>query len=148
MEVTLVYPNQLFNPNPAISRKRKVFLVEDPLFFGDLQYPLTFHKKKILLHKLSMSNYQKSLIGKKYSVDIIQYKNLLKKNYTDWMIQDYDISGLHVVDVVDDVLSKRIKNAARRNKVPIKWYNNPSFLLDYSDIKQEFENKSNWRSGF
>ena len=77
-----------------------------------------------------MINYQKSLIGKKYSVDIIQYKNLLKKNYTDWMIQDYDISVLHVVDVVDDVLSKRIKNAARRNKVPIKWYNNPSFLLD------------------
>ena len=142
MEVTLVYPNQLFTPNPAVSRKRKVFLVEDPLFFGDLQYSLTFHKKKILLHKLSMINYQKSLIGKKYSVDIIQYKNLLKKNYTDWMIQDYDISGLHVVDVVDDVLSKRIKNAARRNKVPIKWYNNPSFLLDYSDIKQEFKNKS------
>ena len=61
MEVTLIYPNQLFDPHPAIARNRKIFLLEDPLFFGDEKYPLNFNKKKLLLHFLSMTSYANKL---------------------------------------------------------------------------------------
>ena len=142
MEVTLIYPNQLFSNHPAISRKRKIFIIEDPLFFGDLEHPLKFHKKKILLHKLSLKSYEENLISRKYDVDIINYESLLRDDYVDWMITKYKFSGLHIADVVDDVLGTRLKDAARNSKIPIKWYDNPGYFLGYSDIKQEFKNKS------
>ena len=57
MEVTLIFPHQLFSFHPAIARSRQIFIVEDPLFFGDQEFPVKFHKQKILLHKLSIDNY-------------------------------------------------------------------------------------------
>ena len=46
MKFTLIYPNQLFHNHPALRKHQQVVIVEDPLFFGDIQYPLKFHKKK------------------------------------------------------------------------------------------------------
>ena len=57
MEATLVYPHQLFSSHPALSRNRQVFIIEDPLFFLDHEFPLKFHKQKIVLHHLSINNY-------------------------------------------------------------------------------------------
>ena len=61
MEATLVYPHQLFSPHPALSRNRQVFIIEDPLFFLDHEFPLKFHKQKIVLHHLSINNYYNKL---------------------------------------------------------------------------------------
>ena len=64
MEVTFIYPNQLFDPHPAVARNRIIFLIEDPLFFGDKKYFLNYNKKKILLHYISMSYFgQKTVKG-------------------------------------------------------------------------------------
>ena len=38
MEFTRIYPNQLFHNHPSLSKKRKILLIEDPLFFGDEEY--------------------------------------------------------------------------------------------------------------
>ena len=46
MEATLVFPHQLFYPNPSLSKRRKTFLIEDPLFLSDSKYPAVFHKQK------------------------------------------------------------------------------------------------------
>ena len=46
MEVTFIYPNQLFDPHPAVARNRTIFLIEDPLFFGDKKYFLITIKRK------------------------------------------------------------------------------------------------------
>ena len=54
MEATIIFPNQLFSPHPAISKQRKIFILEDPLFFKDDKYPALFHKQKILLHHISI----------------------------------------------------------------------------------------------
>ena len=54
MEVTLVFPHQLFDPHPAITAGRPVHLVEDPLLFGtDPHWPLGFHVQKLILHRAS-----------------------------------------------------------------------------------------------
>ena len=38
MKVTFIFPHQLFSDHPLLSRSRKVFIIQDPLFFGDDQY--------------------------------------------------------------------------------------------------------------
>ena len=41
MEISLVYPHQLFAEHPALESGRPVALIEDPLFFGtDPRWPL------------------------------------------------------------------------------------------------------------
>ena len=61
MEATLVFPHQLFYPNPSLSKRRKTFLIEDPLFLSDSRYPAVFHKQKIMLHFLSMRSFKEKL---------------------------------------------------------------------------------------
>ena len=51
LDATIVFPNQLFKSSPALSKKRKIFILQDPLFFSDTEYPAFFHKNKILLQK-------------------------------------------------------------------------------------------------
>ena len=81
MEVTLIFPHQLFSFHPAIARNRQIFIVEDPLFFGDQEFPVKFHKQKILLHKLSIDNYCKILKNNNYDVKILSYKSFSDKEY-------------------------------------------------------------------
>ena len=58
MEITLVFPHQLFAPHPAIATGRTIHLVEDPLMFGpDPHWPLRFHVQKIILHRASMKTF-------------------------------------------------------------------------------------------
>ena len=101
MEATFIYPNQLFYPHPAIARSRKIFLIEDPLYFGDKKYPLNFNKKKILLHYLSMSYFAKKLDKNGYSLKIIFHNELLHNEYTSSIIIDYGISKVHIAEIID-----------------------------------------------
>ena len=61
MESTFIFPHQLFYPHPAISKKRKIFLIQDPVFFYDREKRLKFHKQKILLHLLSLYEFAEEL---------------------------------------------------------------------------------------
>jgi deoxyribodipyrimidine photolyase-related protein len=48
MAATLVYPHQWFDPHPAISPGRQVFLLEDPLVCGnDPRWPLARNWMKL-----------------------------------------------------------------------------------------------------
>ena len=49
----LIYPHQLYADQPALAGADRAYLVEDPLLFT--QY--TFHRKKLILHRASMSRY-------------------------------------------------------------------------------------------
>ena len=119
MKSALVYPNQLFENHPCLSRNRKILLIQDPLFFGDQQYPMLFHKQKILLHYLSMDSFRDNLIKRGYDVEIVLYENLRSKGYTQTIIKKYQLSEVHIANVVDYTLEKRIKAAAQELDVRI-----------------------------
>ena len=108
MKAVFIYPNQLFENHPSLSRSRKVLLVQDPLFFSDKQYPVEFHKKKILLHFLSMDDYKDSLVDRGYDVEVITFNRLQRKDYTQKIIKEYKLSEIHIADVVAYTLEKRI----------------------------------------
>ena len=73
MEATLIYPHQLFDPHPAIASGRTVFLIEDPLIFGnDPQWPLSVHKGKLMLHRASMKAFDAELREQGHKVRYIE----------------------------------------------------------------------------
>ena len=53
----IIYPHQLFAVEflPSVD---VVYVVEEPLFFGtDSEYPMAFHKQKLVLHRASLRRY-------------------------------------------------------------------------------------------
>ena len=141
MESTFIFPNQLFYPHPAISKKREIFLIQDPAFFYERENKLKFHKQKILLHLLSMNAYKDELIKNGYQLFNISFEHFYNnKNYKS-IIKNNNITNLHICDVVDTYLSTKINNDCKKLGVKIQWYDSPSFLLNQRDIYSEFSNK-------
>jgi deoxyribodipyrimidine photolyase-related protein len=58
----LVFPHQLFEAHPAMSHGGEVYLLEDPLIFGnDVHWPTAMHQQKIMLHRASMKAYAEEI---------------------------------------------------------------------------------------
>ena len=66
MDASLIFPNNLFPNNPVLRKSKKVFLIQDPLFFLDEKFPISFHKKKILLHLSSLTFLQLAELKNEY----------------------------------------------------------------------------------
>ena len=146
-EITLIFPNQLFENNPALKRSVRVFLIEDPLFFGDKRYPLNFHKNKILLHRASMKFYQDYLIRQGYNVTYIEYANMKTDLRVDYLIEIFkkiSVQKIYYVDTVDYILSKRIKKLSSKLKIELFEYPSPMFLTEKSIITDFFSDKQNY----
>ena len=110
MKATFVFPHQLFDFSPAISRDKKIFIISDPLFFKDKKYPVSFHKSKILLHLLSINSYNKELLEKGYDSQVLDSDKLNLIDYFEMIIKDNDISEVHYCDPVDYTLNERLNN--------------------------------------
>ena len=78
MEVSLVFPHQLFEDHPALSTDRPVWLLEDSLMFGrDSHWPLDLHRKKLILHRASMKSYQAELEDQGFVVHYLECRGVL-----------------------------------------------------------------------
>ena len=118
MKATFVFPNQLFESSPAISRDKKIFIISDPLFFKDNKYPVSFHKSNILLHLLSINSYNKELLEKGYESQGIDYDQLHSIAYFESIIKENDIFKLAVSKNVDCKIFKDSRK--RETRVLIK----------------------------
>jgi deoxyribodipyrimidine photolyase-related protein len=131
MEVTLIYPHQLFAAHPAVALGRPVLLLEDPLFFGnDEHWPSAMHQQKLLLHRLSMAAYTGKLASDGIEPTHIKMTDatpttsgkLLEKHLPK------DVSVIHVVDPVDEMLSRRLRRFAAERNITLRLYESPNFL--------------------
>ena len=80
MKISLILPHQLFYPNPVLSRSRTVFILADPIFLNDKEYPTRFHKQKIMLHLLSIKSYSDELNEYGYNVKILDNSAIKSPN--------------------------------------------------------------------
>ena len=140
MEVTLIYPHQLFAEHPSVQKGRAIYLIEDPLFFGnDPQWPCSMHQQKLLLHRASMKAYQVELQARGYEViyvdcpctEPVRSDVLLEK------ILPRSVKNLHLADPHDDVLSRRLQSWARRNKASLQISPSPNFLSPPEFLEQQ-----------
>ena len=138
MKATLVFPNQLFENHPAISRSRKSFVVQDPLFFYDSSYGIRFHKQKILLHLMSTQTYNSELNRKGIDSTLVTFDQLNGRDYLLNFLKDNLISEIYLCHVVDFELNKRILTSAKECNVKVHWYDSLGFLSSESQIASDF----------
>jgi deoxyribodipyrimidine photolyase-related protein len=132
MEICLLFPHQLWKHHPALGHNQPVYLVEEFLFFR--QY--AFHKQKIILHRATMKAYASILLENGHTVTYIDSTETIAD--VRKLIPHLAASGvqtIHVADVVDDWLERRLVETARQHNIKLIWYNNPGFLLTKDDLK-------------
>lgn len=139
--VTVIFPHQLFKEHPAVNKNRKVYLIEEELFFN--QY--LFNKKKLVLHRASMKFYAEYLTEKNFKVQYIDaisnecgvagFVNYLARN---------NVGEIHYADVVDDWLRRRLTKAAKMNEIALVEYASPSFLNTISDVNDFFDSRGTY----
>ncbi len=139
--VALIFPNQLFESHPVLRKKpEKVLLVENSLFFGDAQYPMRFHPKKITYHQDTLAEFGAALKKKKVVVEHITYQDGVCE--LDGILKQlsHDKFGkIYCVEPCDYVLEKRLVRAAQKHNIELTLLPSPGFL-NTSEENQE------WRS--
>ena len=127
----MVFPHQLFKPNPAAAAAEIVYLVEDHLFFREV----AFHKQKLAFHRATMRGYEEELGRSGYRVEYIQsddprsdIRELLPK------LADTGLETIHICDVADDWLLRRINNTAEKRGLSIEFHDSPGFLNTAEEI--------------
>ncbi|WP_309477266.1 cryptochrome/photolyase family protein [Tenacibaculum aquimarinum] len=63
-KINLVFPNQLFEFSPLLKNNLPVYLIEEFLFFKQLN----FHKQKIAYHRATMKHYEAFLASKNIKI--------------------------------------------------------------------------------
>jgi len=130
-ELSLVFPHQLFCQHPSLEKSRPVYLVEDPLFFGnDTHHPVGFHKQKLVLHRASMQAYAAELSEAGYQITLIphhdDFRNVLPE----------DLCDLHLADPHDFILEKRIRSLAEKRGIRLHIAPSPAFLSPASFLEE------------
>lgn len=122
-EATLIFPNQLFENHPGVADGRSIYLVEDPLIFGnDERYPVAFHKQKLVLHRASMQAYTDELREAGHVVNAVAYTNSYEEALPD------GLTDLHVADPTDFILEMRLRAFAKKRGVMLHVHGTPAFL--------------------
>ena len=125
---TIIFPHQLFENHPGLSKKRPIFLVEEQRFFGDVQSPLRFHKKKLMLHRASMQAYQKRLTSQGYRVQYISYGKASTMDDLFDSLRQREIEEIWALDPVDHVLRERLTEQISQRKMRLNLLTTPGFL--------------------
>lgn len=141
---TLIFPHQLFENNPALLKGRKVFLIEDQLFFGDFKYKLYFHKKKLVLHRSSMKCYYDFLKKLDYDVYYVEYQKDAKMSYIFNVMEKHGINQIYCAELIDHMLKKRLINGCSDSQIKLVELEGPGFLTPLKWIDDYFENKKTY----
>lgn len=131
MDLTLIYPHQLFAKHPAVTKGRAIWLIEDPLFFGnDPHWPAAMHVQKLMLHRASMKAYSKELEAAGHQVHYIDVPDGSTTGSAELLdrLLPKTLKAIHLADPVDDVLNRRIQRFASQRGMRVKLYDSPNFL--------------------
>ena len=141
MEISIVFPHQLYKQNPCLQLSRKVFLVEEWLYFNQFK----FHKQKLILHRASMQYYKQWLEQQGFEVI---YINAIEPNCDIRLLVEYflqqNISTIYYVDVVDSWLEKRLTDTAKKAGIKLVKYSTPNYLNKLADVADFFDKKKTY----
>ena len=121
----IVFPHQLFLPNPAVAAADVVYLVEEPLFFREV----CFHKQKLAFHRATMEAYRGELVTSGQSVSYVRSDDPLSDiRELLPVLAKAGIQAVHICDVADDWLSRRISRTAESLRISVGVHESPGFL--------------------
>ena len=138
---SIIFPHQLFKDNPIVQKGRKVYLVEETLYFKQFH----FHQQKIVLHRVSMKFYEDYLIKKGMEVNYIEHQN--KEADCSILIATLakkGITSIYITDVVDNWLMKKIYTSCKKNEIKIHIINTPYFLNSMMSVDEYFSKRKTY----
>ncbi|UII22561.1 cryptochrome/photolyase family protein [Fulvivirga ligni] len=140
MDVALVFPHQLFQNNPAIASGRKVYLIEDHLYFNQFK----FHKHKLILHRASMKYYAHFLEQKDLQVSYIEANEHdgLSHFFSD--VLDKRARKIHYTQTTDYLLERRLRRFSKKHDIALESYQTPDFLSNAEDLRQMMPSGKNY----
>lgn len=144
LSISLIYPHQLFSQHPALDLAREIYLIEDPLFFGnDPHWPLLVHKQKLMLHRASMQAYAAELISQGYRVHVIECPEGTQIDSPKLLTIHLPpaLSEIHYADVSDDVLDRRIQRFAKAQNILLTSYASPHFISPCDFLETQIARK-------
>lgn len=136
--VSVIFPHQLFEKNPAILATQNVVLVESDLIFN--QYG--FHINKRIFHRMSMMRYGETIIKQGFKLRYIEAQSPLSQAQTliAELCTQYDT--IHIIEPEDDWLNRQIKAGLKGHNVSLVTHTNPNFLTPLS-LGNDFFNEKN-----
>ena len=139
MDISLIYPHQLFADHPVLHPGRPVALIEDPLFFGtDPRWPLRVHRQRLLLHRASMNGYATTLQERGWTVHHQRHNAAVDTAAHLALLRQAGYTSFHLADPVDDVLERRLKAFAQGNGCRLKLLPTPMLMTPSSVLDQHF----------
>ena len=142
-----VFPHQLFVAHPVLREEpRRVWLIEDSLFFGDNAHPARFHKQKLAYHRATMARWRDDLLGRGIDCELVPHDPdghstldaICRRVATD--------GGTRVVvaDVHDFLLERRLRRAAKAQGLTLRTLPSPAFVNDPLDNRDYREGRRRW----
>lgn len=140
--ILIIFPHQLFTDHPGFSKSPdKIILIEDSLFFRDKQYPVNFHKQKLLLHRASMK-YFENLCSKRTETIYIDYE--INGEPLKQVINKHSPAKFIFCDPVDFILEKRIKSLVKQKNSIIEVMTSPGFINTKKQNEDYRKGKKRW----
>ena len=134
MDISIIFPNQIFEKSKLLDESTKIYLIEEYLFFNQFK----FHKQKILFHRMTMKSYERFL--QKNRCDIKYIDSTEKFSDIRIFIENLDsnIKSIKIYDPIDNWLSKRINDTCKLKNINVEVYDNPLFINKNEDLSSFF----------
>lgn len=136
-EITLIFPDQLFENHPALDKKRPIFLVEEFLYFKVQQ----FHKQRLVLLRSAMKNYANFLKENGFEIHYIESKLLVDRESLFTLLSNQKISKIHLAEFADEWLKNGLIAASKKYTWNISLYPSPMFLCSEGEVNSFFKGK-------
>lgn len=134
--IKIIFPHQLFQLNPLFSVDGPIYLIEEILFFKQVN----FHKQKIAFHRATMKYYENYLLLNGFSVT---YIGAVEKEADIRVLiahlHNLGIKAIVMVDPVDNWLLSRIKTSCEKFKMNLNVLESPMFLNTNQDLEHFFK---------
>ena len=138
-QISIIFPNQLFEGSPILDFKCEILILEDSLFFGnDKKYKYTNHINKIIFLRSSMYSYRQYLEESGFKVIYgFNERNFDTLDYlAKYRVEQYKY--VNIIEPHDYILFKRLKKFFKKNDLKVNVLNSPMFLIS-KELKNKFE---------
>jgi deoxyribodipyrimidine photolyase-related protein len=144
-EVSLVFPNQLFEESRILKANTPIYLIEYSLYFTQFG----FHQAKLLHHRASMSYYLEYCLNKGFQIQRIEFKDPLAK-LSFWFaeMRAKGVGKVSVIDPTDDWLEQRLKRYARAQEIDLEILPNPNYLCERPYLEEYFSKSKYFLTDF
>ena len=134
MDISIIFPNQIFEKSKLLYESSRIYLIEEFLFFNQFK----FHKQKILFHRMTMKSYERFLQKNSFNINYIDSTKKISEIKSFIENLDSDIKSIKIYDPVDNWLSKRINDTCKLKNINVEVYDNPLFINKNEDLSSFF----------